>query len=407
MNLGRTRRRIQGLALIFFTTVAWAQTPVPEHWSPYDYPTEIPAGVDYHIIVDGDTLWDLSAQYLNDPLLWPQLYQANPYIKDPDLIYPGDPIFLDVGIVVTETTIDESVGDGSDQGEMETFASASDEDAEADDAEGDDFTETVGERSETIDFADDAGEFVILPAGTRADMDCSSYLFPTNSRGDELPFDFQVAGGENRLKYAYAANDIVYLNKGSNQGISPGEEFSIRRALEDIGIPTENDRQKHVGRIIDQIGRLRIVAVQENTSTALIVDSCNEVTIGDFLVTYEQEPIPLITEMPKAARYTGVTDQGSGFILYNEDRVRSVGKDHLIVTSLGIEQNVAPGDLFIIYRENPHNSEKTAELPEVYLGHAVVLKVGMKHSVAKIIDSYQEINYYDKVVPYYNNSDQN
>ena len=87
------------LAVVLLCTFAFplaAQTNVEEHWSGYDYPKQIPAGVNFHVVTDGDTLWALAAQYLKNPLLWPQIYQANDYIKDPNLIYPGDPIVLTV-----------------------------------------------------------------------------------------------------------------------------------------------------------------------------------------------------------------------------------------------------------------------------------------------------------------------
>jgi len=40
----------------------------------------------------GDTLWDLSEEYLGDPFAWPDLWKVNPHIEDPHWIYPGDSI---------------------------------------------------------------------------------------------------------------------------------------------------------------------------------------------------------------------------------------------------------------------------------------------------------------------------
>lgn len=47
-----------------------------------------------YVVKKGDTLWDISALYLNEPWLWPQLWQMNPQIDNPHLIYPGDTLTL-------------------------------------------------------------------------------------------------------------------------------------------------------------------------------------------------------------------------------------------------------------------------------------------------------------------------
>ena len=80
---------------------------VDGHWTAWD-PPPTPEGAKVHIVVPGDTFWDLAAANLGNPYLWPQIWEKNQYILDAHWIYPGDPLVLSIEAVPTEVLI--SVG---------------------------------------------------------------------------------------------------------------------------------------------------------------------------------------------------------------------------------------------------------------------------------------------------------
>jgi hypothetical protein len=68
---------------------------------------------DRYVVKKGDTLWDISAKFLQSPWNWPKIWNANPEVKsskdgervfdNPHLIYPGDILVFRNGKLMRET----------------------------------------------------------------------------------------------------------------------------------------------------------------------------------------------------------------------------------------------------------------------------------------------------------------
>jgi hypothetical protein len=84
------KKALLGIILMLGATVATGQPSDSND----DLPLLNPDVPEQYQVVPGDTLWDISALFLCDPWMWPEIWHANQQIANPHLIYPGDIISL-------------------------------------------------------------------------------------------------------------------------------------------------------------------------------------------------------------------------------------------------------------------------------------------------------------------------
>lgn len=279
------------------------------HWTPYTPPSSVLKGAEVYTIVKGDTLSNIAQQKLGTWLLWPQIWDLNPYIKDAHWIYPGDPLYIKKPQLV---------------------------------GGGESMTPTPKGKEKGVVLA--IQEEATLPPVTAHDVYCSGFI-----KEHWTPPHLTIITSPTRSREALAEGDLVYLNEGSAEGIQNGDLFTILKQGQKISHPQSG---KKLGRFIQRVGRAKILAVQEQTSIAKITQSCDEVTYGMKLVPWKVIPIPWsIKASKKLPLYIPWnSDETYGRIVWSEDRLESVGQHNLIYVTLGSHNQILPGDKLLIFR---------------------------------------------------------
>jgi len=361
-----------------------------DHWTAWNPPTP-DAGVQVHVVARGDTLWDIAAKYYGNAYLWPQVWEKNKYILDAHWIYPGDPLVLGLNVAPAQTlTENNAVPPGV------TVPPASAPDAPpppgvagANEATGSPVplgAETeiycqgyIGDLDETFPFAIVGSEYESLS------------IDPYTRKGTGWRVGSFVSGA-NSVKIGLASGDIVYVDGGRSRGLSAGSLFTILAPDKPVAHPLTRDV---VGRYYRYLGRLRILSVQETTAIAEVVQTCDAIFVGSFLVPFEPEPVPLgrSTAM-RPVNYPAAAEKlaHAPAIIYAKDDILALGADHVVHVNLG-EQDTTPGDMYTIYRENRPG------MPPVVIGELAVLSVHKRFSVAKIIESRYPIRLGDRLDP--------
>lgn len=360
------------------------------HWTAWDPPTP-PPDEQVYIVQPGDTLWSLATKFYGNPYLWPQLWERNQYVLDAHWIYPGDPLLVGTKVAQADDLETIDLGGGAPSGD-ETGAAQETGQGEA--AAGDE-----DRLAGVLDADAAAGGPVSL--GAESDLYCSgfigdeNYSFPQQIVGSEYEaltpaldgrtvqraIRLEYGGGVPSERYGLVNGDIVYTSGGRSAGMTPGMLFTVVERKDRVRHPVTGEVY---GRFYEFTGRLRILSVQDETAIAEIVTSCDDIISGSELLPFEPEPIPLARQTamrPPNFPTAAARLEGAPVILRARDNVVSLGSDHVVFIDRGEADNIAPGDIFTIYRP-----QRTG-LPPVVIGEAAILSVRGRSSVAKIIAS--------------------
>ncbi len=307
---------------------------------------------DRYTVVDGDTLWDISGKFLRDPWRWPEVWQGNPQVENPDLIYPGDVLvmtFVD-GRPVLKTLRRETV--------------------------------KLSPTPRSIDYSD---AIPVVDPGA-----ISAYInSPLVTDENELKnAGYVVDGFDNRLLMGmydkFYARGILDEEAVEYRVFRPGRHFVDPVSKENLGWEAV-----HVG----DANMLKY----GDPSRLVLTRAYEDATIRDRLrPIYKKEAAPFF--FPKAPE----NDEIRGVILETPNRATELGALSVIAVNLGEREGVQAGDVFRIKSQSkPKKDPMTGEnyaIPEERIGLAMVFRTFNKVSYALVTDSNRQVQPGDVLV---------
>jgi hypothetical protein len=329
---------------------------VAPHWSRNKYPESIPEGAIYYIVEKGDTLWDISARFLGNAYLWPQIWDQNKYITDAHWIYPGDPLILPkLALIAAGAGIPGVPGE---EGLPEA-------------PEG-----VPGEPG----VPGGPAAAALVPVTEETTLQCADYV--VQDREDE---SLEILGSEQgNTKIGLTERDIVYLSKGSNSGVKAGELYSIHHASYTVRHPANG---RKIGTKVETLGWLQVILVQENSATAVVETACLDLHAGDYLRPFEKVNVPLVVTRPPATRLTPPSGKLNQYVVDIALDATIAGEGHLLTIDAGSESGVAPGNVFSVFRID----YPSVPTPRNVVGELTVVAVREKTATAKVTYSADAI----------------
>jgi hypothetical protein len=319
----------------------------------------------HYVVKKGDTLWDISSYYLKDPWQWPELWYANPKVKNPHLIYPGDELVL---MYVNGQPRVERAGEPGPEQPAEPNVPA---------------TEAVfGPHAREAPLAEAIPTIPI--DAIRAFLNGPRLVDKKTLRNAPYVVDFDephVISGDSTLAYVLELKD---RSKTAYQVVRQGEEYRDPDDGDVIGyeaIPVAETEVRVFG----------------DPATVYLTRSHQETRKGDHLLPIEPDAgiTGFVPHAPKK-------DVGGRIIsVYNG--LTQIGQYQIVAINRGSDNGLEPGHMLAIIQSGRNAKDpyswfgSTVQLPDIYAGQVMVFKTTPRLSYALVMTALRAIHRYDRV----------
>lgn len=316
-----------------------------------------------YVVRKGDTLWDISSMFLDQPWRWPDLWRVNPEIENPHLIYPGDSIRL--RYVDGQPTLELSRGDAG---------------------------RTVRLSPEDSDRLQPRVRATpLLNAIPTIDLEAIGPFLTSNRIVSEADLDgagYVLQGESGRL--LVGAGDVLHARR-IDAGI--GDSLSVLRRA---GVYRHPDTNEVLGLEAEEIGVAQVTAVDGDIGTLSVTASRSEIRVTDRLLPTEQRAVSS-TFFPSAP---GV--DVDAHMLAVLDGVTQIGQYSVVALSIGSSDGIEVGNVLAIERRGELVRDRIARdevrVPSVRAGLLMVFRTFERLSYGIVLESALPLAVQDRVV---------
>ncbi len=270
-----------------------------------------------YIVKKSDTLWGISGSKLQDPFLWPKLWNLNPHIKNPNRIYPGDKITMPSGQEPAAATASPASAEKTKDAAIKIKPKQ---------VQG--LSAAQNEEHPTVHKGYIINQQLLLSSGWISDeVKGVGEIFAS-------PMQKGISG----------KGDSVYLKL--NQG-ETSQRFIVIR---DYGLVRHPKTDKIMGHLIRVTGILAIKGMENNHPKAEILASFEDIQTGDALLPYKETVPPVTTDIIK-------TPDVAGYIVHSSVGALSSAKGDVVFLDRGLNDGLQPGDVFAVFSDKPVERE--------------------------------------------------
>ncbi len=309
---------------------------------------------DQYTVVKGDTLWDISGKFLQNPWEWPKLWKKNPQIKNPHLIYPGDTLYF-------------SIVNGQPQLSLTRH-------------QGNDFSPKIRQFP-----VEDAIE--MIPSDAIRQF-LTSPKVVTQHELDNAPYVIDFAG-EHLLA---GAGDRIYVRSITQPESLTYIVYRKGKAY------TSPDSQEILGYEASYIADTTLQSIGD-PATLSINKSDQEVRMGDRLMVSSAGELAL-------NYYPHVSEKIiKGNIISVLNGVSQIGQYNVVVIDKGTADGIETGHVFDIYRKGrtvvdrigDPDKTSTVKLPDEIAGVLMVFRPFERVSYALVMEASAAIHVLDRI----------